>query len=115
MKCSIMLHFICVFTVCQNTYLGVSSIQRFKIALKFIFVCFIDVSVGMRSVLVRTSCDIQIDGRQGAGRPKHTWKKLTEKDCLEWKLMTVEPKKRSTWRPGVRSAMCAASQLPGCG
>ena len=52
---------------------------------------------------VRAACDIQIDGRQGAGRLKLTWKKLTEKDCLE----------RSTWRSGVRSAMRAASQLPG--
>ena len=34
---------------------------------------------------VRTACDIQIDGRWGAGRPKLTWKKLTENDCREWK------------------------------
>ena len=33
---------------------------------------------------VKTVCDIQIDGRRGAGRPKLTWKKLTEKDCHEW-------------------------------
>ena len=26
---------------------------------------------------IRTACDIQIDGRRGAGRPKLTWKKLT--------------------------------------
>ena len=26
---------------------------------------------------------------------------------------TVDPQERSTWRSGVRSAMCAASQLPG--
>ena len=32
---------------------------------------------------VRTACDIQIDGRPGAGRPKLTWKKLMEKDCCE--------------------------------
>ena len=32
---------------------------------------------------VRTACDIQIEGRRGAGRPKLTWKKLTEKDCRE--------------------------------
>ena len=51
----------------------------------------------------------------GAGRPKQTWKKLTEKDCSEWKLTTVDPQERSTWRSGVRSAMCAASQLPGKG
>ena len=60
---------------------------------------------------VRTACDIQIDGRRGAGRPKLTLKKLEEKDCREWKLTTVDPQERSTWR----SAMRAASQLPGRG
>ena len=33
---------------------------------------------------------IQIEGRRGAGRTKLTWKKLMEKDCSEWKLMTVD-------------------------
>ena len=64
---------------------------------------------------VRTVCDIQIDGRRGAGRPMLTWKKLTEKDCREWKLTRVDTQERSTWSSGVRSAMCAASQLPGKG
>ena len=32
---------------------------------------------------VRTACDIKIDSRRGAGRPKLTWKKLMEKDCRE--------------------------------
>ena len=64
---------------------------------------------------VRTACDIQIDGRRGAGRPKLTWKKLTEKGCREWKLTTVDPQEKSTWRSGVRSAMPAASQLSGRG
>ena len=27
---------------------------------------------------IRTACDIQIDGRWGPGRPRPTWKKLTE-------------------------------------
>ena len=67
------------------------------------------------SSAVRTACDIQIDFRLGAWRPKLTWKKLTEKDCNEWKLTTVDPQERSTWRSGVRSAMRAASQLPGKG
>ena len=58
---------------------------------------------------------MQIDGKRGTGRPKQTWKKLTEKDCHEWKLTTVDPQERSTWRSGVRSAMRAASQLPGKG
>ena len=68
---------------------------------------------------VRTACDIQIDGRRGGGggeggmRAMLTWKKLMEKDCREWKLKTFDPHERSTCRSGVRSAMRAASQLPG--
>ena len=64
---------------------------------------------------VRTACDIHIDGRRGAGRPKLTWNKLTKKDCCEWKQTTVDPQERSTWRSGERSAMRAASQLTGRG
>ena len=64
---------------------------------------------------IKTEYDMQIDGKRGAGRPKQTWKKLTEKGCREWKLTTVDPQERSTWRSGVRSAMRAASQLPGKG
>ena len=71
--------------------------------------------VELSSGAVRTACDIQTEGRRGAGRPKLTWKKLTEKDCHEWKLTTVDPQERRTWRSGVRSAMRAASQLPGKG
>ena len=37
MKCSIMLHFIWVFTVCLSIYLGVSSIQRVKQKMCIIF------------------------------------------------------------------------------
>ena len=37
----------------------------------------------------------------------------TDRDRCEWKLMTLDPQERSTWRSGVRSAMRAASQLPG--
>ena len=59
---------------------------------------------------ISTAYDIQIEGRR-----KQTWKKLTEKDCHEWKLTTVDPLERSTWRSGARSAMRAASQLPGKG
>ena len=67
------------------------------------------------SGVVRTACDKQIEGRWGAGRPKLTWKKLTEKACCEWKLRTIDPQERSTWRSGVRSSTGAASQLPGMG
>ena len=56
---------------------------------------------------------IYIDGRWGTGRPKLAWKKLRERDCREWKLTIVEPQERSTWKSGVRTAVCAAIQLPG--
>ena len=46
------------------------------------------------SCAIRTACDIQIDGRRGAGRPKLTWKKLTVRDCRDWKLTTVDPQER---------------------
>ena len=64
---------------------------------------------------IKTAFDIQVDGKRGPGRPKMTWKQLTEWDCREWKLSAINPHDRRTWRSGVRSAMCAASQLSGRG
>ena len=64
---------------------------------------------------VKTAFDIQVDGKHGPGRPKMTWKQLTERDCREWKLSAINPHHRHSWRSGVRSAMRAASQLSGRG
>ena len=64
---------------------------------------------------VKTAFDIQVDGKPGPGRPKMTWKQLTERVCREWKLSAINPHDRRTWRSGVRSAMHAASQLSGRG
>ena len=64
---------------------------------------------------IKTAFDIQVDGKRGPGRPKMTWKQLTERDCREWKLSAINPHDRCTWRSGVRSAMHAASQLSGRG
>ena len=64
---------------------------------------------------VKTAFDIWVDGKRGPGRPKMTWKHLTEKDRREWKLSAISPHDRHTWRSGVRSAMHAASQLSGRG
>ena len=64
---------------------------------------------------IKTAFDIQVDGKRGPGRPKMTWKQLTERDCREWKLLAINPHDRRTWRSGVRSAMRAASQLSGRG
>ena len=50
---------------------------------------------------VKTAFDIQ------PGKPKMTWKQLTERDCREWKLSAIDPHDRDTRRSGVRSAMHA--------
>ena len=59
--------------------------------------------------------DKHVDGKCGPGRPKMTWKQLTERDFREWKLSAIDPHDRHTWRSGVRSAIRAASQLSGRG
>ena len=64
---------------------------------------------------VKTAFHIQVEGKCGPGRPKMTWKQLTERDCREWKLSAINPHDRNMWRSGVRSAMGAASQLSGRG
>ena len=56
-----------------------------------------------------------VDGKHRPGRLKMTWKQLTESNCREWKLSANDPHDRHTWRAGVRSAIRAASQLPGRG
>ena len=64
---------------------------------------------------VKIAFDLQVDGKRGPGRPKMTWKQLTERDCKEWKLSAINPHDRHTWRSSMRSAKYAASQLPGRG
>ena len=39
---------------------------------------------------VETAFDIQVDGKPRPGRPKMTWKHLTERDCREWKLSAID-------------------------
>ena len=62
---------------------------------------------------VKTVFDIQVEGKRGPGRPKMTWKQLTERDCREWKLSAINPHDRNMRRSGVRFAMHSASQLSG--
>ena len=62
---------------------------------------------------IKTVWDMKIGGKHGPGRPKRTWRTLTERDRREWNLYEVDPCDRDMWRSCVRSAMRAASQLPG--
>ena len=54
---------------------------------------------------VKKAFHIQVEGKHGPGRPKMTWKQVTERDCKEWKLSAINPHDRNMWRSGVRSAM----------
>ena len=54
-----------------------------------------------------------MDGKHGPEWPKMSWKTLTERDHCEWNLSEVDPCDKDVWRSSVRSAMPAASQLPG--
>ena len=49
---------------------------------------------GRSNGAVKTAFDIQIVGKCGTGRPKMTWKQLTEWDCREWKLSAIDPHDR---------------------
>ena len=49
---------------------------------------------------VKAACDIQVDWKHGPGRPKMTWKQLTERDHRERKLSAIDPHDRHTWRSG---------------
>ena len=42
-----------------------------------------------------------------------TWDGITGRDRREWRLTSIDPQDRDTWRYGVRTAMRAASQLAG--
>ena len=55
---------------------------------------------------VKITFHIQVEGKREPGRPKMTWKQLTERDCREWKLSTLMID---------IPAMYAASQLSGTG
>ena len=48
------------------------------------------------NVAVKTAFDIQVDGKRGPGRPKMTWKLLTERECREWKISAIDPHDRYT-------------------
>ena len=64
---------------------------------------------------IKTAWDMQVAGIRGTGRPKTSWKQVTERDMRDWGLSKTDPHEKNTWRSGVRTAMRAASQLPGRG
>ena len=61
----------------------------------------------------KTVCIMQIEVERGPGRPKRTWMTLTDRDLRDWKLNKFGPSDRDVLKSNGRSAMRAASQLPG--
>ena len=97
----------------MDTFLVVVFVFFFFFFFFFFLIIYSYGHVERSNGAVKTAFDIQVNGKRGTGRPKMTWKQLTERDRREWKLSAIDPHDRDTWRSGVRSAMRAASQLPG--
>ena len=65
---------------------------------------------GMLQWCSKDSLYNKVDRKRGNEKSK-----MTERDCREWKLSAFDPHDRHICRSGTRSAMHAASQLPGRG
>ena len=97
-----------ILTTRSNELLAQLGIEDLDLILKERRLCWYG-HVGSSNGAVKTAFDIQVDRKHRPGRPKMTWKQLTERDCREWKLSAIDPHDRHTWRSGVRSAMHAAA------
>ena len=60
---------------------------------------------------IKTAFHIQVEGKGGPGRPKMTWKQLTERDCKEWKLLAINPHDRNMWRSGEQAGYLEGGPL----
>ena len=101
-----------VATVRSNELLARLEIDNLDVILREKRLCWFG-HVERSSGAIKTVWDMQIEGKRGPRRPKMTCRTLTERDRREWKLNEVDPSDRDVWRSNVRSAMRAASQLPG--
>ena len=71
------------------------------------------VHVEQFSGAIKTVCNMQIEVKRGPMRPKTTWMTLTDRGLREWKLKELDPSDRDVLKSNGRSAIRAASQLPG--
>ena len=74
-----------IVTTRSKELLGRLGIEELDLILKERRLCWYG-HVERSNGAVKTAFDIQVDGKVGPGRPKMTWKQLTERDCREWKL-----------------------------
>ena len=85
-----------IITIWSNELLARLGIEDLDLILKERWYGHVECSNGA----VKTAFDKRVDGKCGPGRPKMTWKQLTERDCREWKLLAINPHDRHTWRSG---------------
>ena len=69
-----------IVTIRSNEVLAELSIEDLDLILKERRLCWYGHVDGSKGA-VKTAYDIQVDGNHGPGRPKMTWKQLTERDC----------------------------------
>ena len=63
---------------------------------------------------IKTAFDITVNGKCGSGCVAQDDVEATDNEGLQRvNFSAINPSDRDTWRSGVRSAMHAASQLPG--
>ena len=69
-----------IVTIRSNELLAQLGIEELDLILKERKLCWYGHMEGCKGA-VKTACDIQVDGKRVPGRPKMTWKQLTERDC----------------------------------
>ena len=72
-----------IVTTRSNKLLAQLGIEGLDLILKERRLCWYG-HVQCSNGAVKTAFDIQVDGKRGPGRPKMTWKQLTERGCREW-------------------------------
>ena len=51
--------------------------------------------------VLRRALDLEVDGRRKRGRPRRTWKKQVEEECMKVGLGRMDALCRARWRVGV--------------
>ena len=73
-------------TIWSNELIGQLGIEDLDLILKERRLCWYGHMESSNGAVDKKACDIQVDGKHGPGRPKMTWKQLTERDCRGLKL-----------------------------
>ena len=66
--------------------LGIEDLDRILKERRFSWYGHMECSNGA----VKTAFDLQVDGKRGPGRPKMTWKQLTERDCSQLSTLMID-------------------------